>query len=486
MRVEGKPEGSFCGSQHVNEEFLRWLKKEARQTTPSGTIVPYQGNKDNADLEDWCAQVGLPIDEALRQADEQFEKYKQEFLEVDMKPDVVYIYSSGRRDCLPVHVTSDLMVACWNKVLMDIKKHIESQFSSETTLIIMAGAISRSEYFMTIMKNFKDTLNTRYKTNCRITDGAREAGHSMSHMVCLGAHYKYSDIAPSGAPATDKFAVAIDEELDPPRHGDAMYNAGDLKARGAWAAGRAHRGPPAPNGCKVFRGEAGGKIFVRDRLASIMDHTIPRIAGQSYTMVKWDWGWIDEDDTSDLDFQVYWVKPGMTHIRDGSPIFELLASEADDGSTTYTNVLHGGIYLWGPPVPVRLPPFAALGFEVTVIPESKREKERGGLRHKNQTEEKEDGADHRGWVYLTRTEITVNGPNLSFKVQMAKPGKGPFQKRLSENEMDCRDDGEEVLEDEGEMWDQVRDPNAPMDPEDLYDLKEVCVVNKNFNPTPRE
>lgn len=219
----------------------------------------------------------------------------------------------------------------------------------------------------------------------------------------------------------------------------------------------------------------------------MVDPTTLRIAGQPHTVVKWDWGWVDVDDTSDLDFQVYWIRPDMPHIKDGGPIFERVASKQYDsrGNPIYENVLHGGIYPWGEPVKIPIPPFAMLGFKVTVIPEHKRDRERGGRRHKNQTEKLLKDVNHRGWVYWTRTEITCDGPNVRYKVQMAMPGKAPYQKREAEDEMNCGEDGEENMGDEEDIWDQIRDLNAPMLAEDLYDLEDACVVNGDFNPTPR-
>lgn len=185
LRVEGKPEGSLCGSQHINEEFLRWLKQEARQKQKGQDIHPFPASKEGTDLASWCKEAGLSVDDALRQANVQFELMKVEFFETGLAPEVVKIYSSSGNEEWHVHVTSDLMVACWHPILTKIKAHIESQFTAGTTLIIMAGAISRSEYFLNTIKDFLKTLNTRYNSDSRVVDGARQSGHSITNTAAL-------------------------------------------------------------------------------------------------------------------------------------------------------------------------------------------------------------------------------------------------------------------------------------------------------------
>lgn len=189
----GKPEGSLCGSQHINEEFLEFLKKKAKVSGPAEELlVGVKKIKANeSDLRRWCRIARWNVPDALRSANDQFEDIKRNFDTGNLRK-VVRLETPDGNYRWRFEIDSELMERFWQPVLAKIKKHVESQFCPQTRLVVMAGAISKSPYFMKKIRGWVEELNFRHSSKCLVIEGNRDAALSMSHTVCNGALHRFA------------------------------------------------------------------------------------------------------------------------------------------------------------------------------------------------------------------------------------------------------------------------------------------------------
>ncbi|KXT06794.1 hypothetical protein AC578_7118 [Pseudocercospora eumusae] len=316
LQLVGTATGALCGSEFVNQEFLKAFKS-------------YVARAKAKDFSALCESFNLKeieAERAISQGPEGFEQHKIAYQAgwrdgyVTLTENLDHVPYQRQARNVRMRLKSEVMEACFEGVFQEIWRKVDNQLqikTNESRLFLFAGGMGKSAYFLSQARQ-------RYENRAKkISLSTATISSDYELAVPKGALLRYKNISTRDVPSTNVFGIARNEQYDAIRHPDVLERPGKRKT-GMVVRNKLDRVEENPSG------QQPPEVWVQECVIATEEGELQR---------------------DHLSFQVYWTE--SPNIQDSSPIFQ----------TASRDTLSDGIEKWGDEVLFKLPDLHSLGYK---------------------------------------------------------------------------------------------------------------------------
>ncbi|KAK4987586.1 hypothetical protein LTR50_004530 [Elasticomyces elasticus] len=210
LKAVGKPEGALCGSEHVNQNFVKWISSSSE---PSGRTRQEAAN-----------DCGLTLSNYKTKARAQFERKKKEYNCTSKRSDLLII---GPKGTSQMTIDRDRMISFFDDVINDKFAAIDRQLhwnNNSTKVILLTGGFGRSSYLVQRLRD-RYQQHTQNRPAIRVDASLYDTQSEQTLFpVSRGAisKIKYRDVTLGSLSNRFSFGIARREDFDKKVHKDGL------------------------------------------------------------------------------------------------------------------------------------------------------------------------------------------------------------------------------------------------------------------------